>query len=283
VASGESMNIPRDQWWRDLRRPTPAGARAAPSLMAGLLLSWLVATPPAFADSARQIELRVAAGVEVPVTVRAAAGGILVLWLPSEAGQAEGEARVAAGLAARGIEAWRADLLSARLLPALRSAMHEIPAGDVAALIEQAAGRSGKRVVLVSAGLGAGPLLRGALVWRARHARSDALLGAVLLHPNLYLGTPEPGKDAQYLPEAARSDLGVVILQPDRSPLHWYVDRLAAELERGGGRVTVERLAGVRDRFHFRPDASAAETALAAELPARIAAAIERLETGRKP
>jgi hypothetical protein len=39
----------------------------------------------------------------------------------------------------------------------------------------------------------------------------------------------------------------------------------------------------VRNRFHFRPDASAAETALAAELPARIAAAIERLETGRKP
>lgn len=244
------------------------------------LWCWLLTALPATADGITRVDLRVADGVEVPVSVYAAEGKFLALWLPSEAGEADGEARVAAGLAARGVEVWRADLLTARMLPAVRSAMAEIPAADVAALIEQAA--DGKRVVVVSSGLGAGPALRGALAWRAQTTHRGALLGLVLLHPDLYVGTPEPGVDARYLPEVARSDFKMVVLQPDRSPLYWYLDRLDTELKRGGNRVLIERLSGVRDRFHFRPDATAAETTIAAGLPTRILTAIEQMDSWRK-
>lgn len=227
-------------------------------------------------------ELKLADGTEVPLTVHPARGSHVLIWLPSEAGQNAGEARVAVQLARRGVEVWRADLLAARFLAPVPSALDQIPAGDVVGLISEAARKTRKAVVLISAGHGAAVALRGAQAYRATRPKTDALLGIVLLHPNLYVATPSPGAEAEYLAVVHEPMPPIVILQPDRSPLFWYRARLQALLEAAGTRVRIDGLTGVRDRFHFRPDATAAEDAEAARLPLWIIGALEHIENSKR-
>jgi alpha-beta hydrolase superfamily lysophospholipase len=234
------------------------------------------------ADAPQQRTVRVGPDTDVPVRVFPARGRELILWLPSAAEEQASNRQLAARLAREGFEVWMADLLGARFLPELISSLDEIPGSDVAALIEAAAA-SGKQVVLLSGGRGALPLLAGAQAWRARHPGGQGLAGAVLLYPHLYVGTPEPGYDADYLPVVGATRLRIVILQPQLSPWYWQLDRLKAELERGGSRVMVKRYAGVRDRFYYRPDTTPAENALAARFPALLREAVTELKSTTEP
>ena len=101
--------------------------------------------------------------------------------------------------------------------------------------------------------------LRGAQAWQKRNPKSSALSGALLLHPNLFLGPPEPGKEAEYHSVAAQTRLPVYILQPEQSPWRWRLEATQAELEKGGSKVFTRVLTDVRDRFYFRPDATEVE------------------------
>lgn len=210
--------------------------------------------------------LKLADGAEIEIQKLSGKGYPRVLWLPSEAGAQAGEIAAARALARLGIEVWYADTLSARFLPAVRSSMHEIPVGDIAALIDRAV-RDRKPVVVITAGGGAAPLAR-ALVARAE--RVSPLAGAILLSPNLYVATPEVGADAEFLPETARVKLPIAIVQAAQSPWRWRLDGLATELARGGSRVQTHLVPAVRDRFYFRPDATAAERRAAQQLPALL-------------
>lgn len=240
--------------WR-LRRLAP--------IYAALLLLLL---PAAGAARAQTESLELADGTEIDIQQWAADGSPRVLWLPSEAGAQAGEIAVARALARLGVEVWYADILTARFLPALRSSMHEIPTGDVVALIDRGA-RDNKPLVVVTAGGGAAPLVR-ALV--ARGARVPPVAGAILLSPNLYVATPEVGAEADFLPETAQVKTPIAILQAAQSPWRWRLDRLAAELAHGGSRVHTTILPNVRDRFYFRPNRTAAERKAAKQLPARL-------------
>lgn len=215
----------------------------------------------------------VADGTTIEYRVFNRAGARLVLWLPSETGDNAGERAAAQGLARRNVEVWLADLLNARLLPPVRSSMHAIPAEDVVALLVAAQTR-GKPVYIASSGLGAGVALRGAALAQRTHA-SARLAGAVLWSPNLYVETPEVGSDARYIDAAVA--LPIAILQPEQSPWYWRLDQLQRHLKNAGSRVDVQRLPGVRDRFYFRGDATAKETALARALPKLIDEAMARL------
>lgn len=218
------------------------------------------------AARAQTESLKVADGTEIDVQKLSTRGSPRVLWLPSEAGTQAGEIAVARALARLGVEVWYADTLSARFLPAVRSSMHEVPAGDVAALIDYAA--SGKKpLVVITAGGGAAPLVRGLV---AGGERGPQIAGAVLLSPNLYVATPEVGAEAEFLPAAARVTIPVAILQAAQSPWRWRLDNLAAELARGGSRVHTTILPDVRDRFYFRPNATAAERKATRQLPALL-------------
>lgn len=230
----------------------------------------------AAADTPLLRSIAVAKGIEVPVRIYSARSQKLILWLPSAAEEVASDRRMAARLAKEGIEVWMADILNARFLPELPSSLTEIPGTDVAGVIEAAAA-SGKRVILLGAGRGALPLLAGAQAWRARHPNDRNLAGAVLLYPHLYIETPEPGHDADYLPIVSTTNLRLVILQPQLSPWYWQLDRLKAVLERGGSSVTVRSYAGVRDRFYFRPETTPAENALAACLPSLLREAVAEL------
>lgn len=243
--------------------------------LACLLLAALFG-PPRAAAAAEQRLIAAAPDAEVPVTVHPAEGERLVLWLPSEHGFPGPVTELAAGMARQGIEVWQADLLEGRFLPVQPSSLAQVPPADVVALIE-AARETGKRVYLLASDRGAVLALEGARAWQEAHPDA-ALGGAVLLSPNLYTATPEPGQSAQYLPIARATNLPVYVLQPERSPWRWRLDRLYGYLAEGGASVYLHQLPGVRDRFHFRPDGDAAEARAAEQLPARLARSLPLLD-----
>lgn len=218
--------------------------------------------------------LHLQGGTDVPLTVFPAKGRTLLVWLPSESGIVAAEHKAAAVLAKSGIEVWLPDMHAAYFLPIVPSSMRQIPADDVARVIGLAQ-RRGKAVYLVSGGSGAALALQAA----ARLGKSkNPLRGAILLSPNLFAGTPEPGEDAKYLAVASGTRLPIVILQPDYSPWKWRVDELQARLRQGGSKVRVEFLPGVRDRFYYREDASPTERALAVRLPELVLNALNSLK-----
>ncbi len=215
-------------------------------------------------------------GTEVTVEVFGENGGPLLLWLPSEAGILEQDRAVARDLAGLGVQVWIADLLGAWFLPAVESSIERVPAGAVAALIEAADADPG-RVFLLGPGRGALLALRGARRWQLDHP-GRALGGVLLLSPKLFVTTPEPGQEGRLMPVVSRTNLAVAILQPELSPWRWKLDRIVAALEAGGSDCLLWQLPGVRDRFYYRPDATAAEQALAAELATYLHRALGLLE-----
>jgi len=221
-------------------------------------------------------DVRLADGIDVPVSVHAASGDSLLLWLPSGISGAAPDAVLAEKMRAYGIEVWRADVLEARFLPALESSLEQVPDSDIVTLID-AARASGKRVTLLASARAAVLALRGARAWQTVHPGAAGLDGVILLHPNLYLGPPEPGREAEFHPVVARSRLPVHVIQPEKSPWRFRLDALKPALERGGARVTLQFLPDVRDRYYFRADATPEEDAETAQLPARVRAAIDTL------
>jgi len=221
-------------------------------------------------------DVRLADGIDIPVAVHAASGDTLVLWLPSGIPGATPDAVLADKMRAHNIEVWRAEVLEARFLPALESSLEQVPDSDIVALID-AARASGKRVTLLASARAGLLALRGAHAWQTAHPRTAGLDGVILLHPNLYLGPPEPGREAEFHPVVLRTRLPVHVIQPEKSPWRFRLDALKTALERGGARVTVQFLPGVRDRYYFRADATPGEDAETAQLPARVRAGIDTL------
>ena len=221
-------------------------------------------------------DVRLADGIDVPVSVHTATGDALLLWLPSGIPGATPDAVLAEKMRAHGIEVWRADVLEARFLPALESSLEQVPDSNIVALID-AARASGKRVTLLASARAGLLALRGAHAWQTAHPGVAGLDGVILLHPNLYLGPPEPGREAEFHPVVTRTRLPVHVIQPEKSPWRFRLDALKTALERGGARVTVQFLPGVRDRYYFRADATPEEDAETAQLPARVRTAIDTL------
>lgn len=248
-----------------------AAFRMAPLVLAVVLLSSL---SDVFAAEQRLIPLT--GDVEAPITVHPASGDRLLLWLPSEHGLPDAVGEVAEGLAGQGIEVWEADLLEAHFLPVQASSLAAVPTADVVALIE-AAREAGKQVYVAASDQGAVLALEGARAWQQMHP-DVALGGAVLISPNLYTSTPEPGETARYLPIARATNLPVYVLQPERSPWRWRLEQLYARLTEGGASVFLHQLPGVRDRFHFRPDGDPAEARRTEQLPQLLARSLPLLD-----
>lgn len=228
--------------------------------------------------AAPAMEVRVADGVDVSVELHESPGDKLLLWLPSGIVGGEPEAAQAEKIRALGVEVWRADILGARFLPNLESSLEQVPESDISALID-AARRRGKRVTLMASASAGLLALRGAQAWQNANPKATALDGVILLHPNLYLAPPEPGREPEYHPQVARTRLPIHIVQPEKSPWLFQIDKLQAALESGGSHVSVQFLLGVRDRYYFRADATDAENAEAARLPQVVNRGIDTLRT----
>jgi hypothetical protein len=230
---------------------------------------------------AETLHVRAVDGTTISVT-REGSGPVIALWLPSEHGLTAGDREVARGLAGRGFEVWLADLHAARFLAAVPSQMDQIPPSDAVAVLAKAA-ESSKPILLIAEERGAVLALEAADLWRREAgASAPALKGVILLSPNFYAATPDPGEEPRYVPAAGVNHLPVAIIQPTLSPWYWWVDELKALLARHGAPVYVYYLQTVRDRFYFREDATADEQTMAAKLPAVLEAAWKKIN-GRNP
>ncbi|QKT03777.1 TlpA family protein disulfide reductase [Ectothiorhodospiraceae bacterium 2226] len=192
----------------------------------------------------------------------------VLLWVPQERGVLEAERRVAEQLARAGMETWLADLFAAHFEPPSRSVLERLPPDDVANLIEYAHLETGKPVFLLASDRGAVPALRGARAWQeANPERAGVLGGIVLMHPILYVETPDPGVEPEILPIVRATNLPVFLIQPELSPWRWRLNETVPALREGGSDVFVLFVDGVRDRFFYRPDGEGHEHQQARKLP----------------
>jgi len=241
-----------------------------------LLLACLLLTPLALTAGEPR---SVSAGETDFETEIFPADGPRLLWFPPATGFSDAQRRIASALAQRGIEIWLVDVFASYFLPTVASSLARIPADDIADLIDTA-GRDGRRLFLLGSGRGSLPLLRGVHAWQRRHP-DQTPPPALLLSPKFYVQTPDPGQPAEILPVVRRTNLPLFLLQPKKSPWYWKLPQIVPVLEAAGSDVFVQILPGVRDRFHFRPDATPAEQAAAQRLPLWISHAIHLL--GRLP
>lgn len=206
-------------------------------------------------------------GDEINITTHPASGKTLYIWLPSEAGPQLSEQKSAEQLANKGTEVWRIDLLEDYFLPIVTSSMERIPDNAISELIQHAINKTQKQVFLVTTGRGAIPILRGAHHWQIHHPQQPGLAGAILMSPSFFVETPDPGIEGEIMPVVKATNLPLFILQPDKSPWFWKLDKTVPALQQGGSDVYVRRLNNVRGRFNFRPDATEQEQQLASKLP----------------
>jgi thiol-disulfide isomerase/thioredoxin len=198
------------------------------------------------------------ADVVLSADVYSAKGNTLYIWLPPEGGFQAIHGKTAQKLSTLGIEVWLVDLFEARFLPPVASSLEQIPATDVSSLLAIAE-QSGKHVLLVSSGRGISPLLRGAHHWQQSRPAHSGFSGVILLSPQFYTETPEPGQVAQLLPVVSHTNLPIFIIQPRLSPWFWKLEQTVPALQKSGSDVFVRVLPQVRDRFHYRPDATSNE------------------------
>ena len=206
-------------------------------------------------------------GDEISIERFLAQGDSLFIWLPHESSPLAVDTKLSHQVAERGIEVWLVDLFTANFLPVAASSMDQIPPEQITALLDRAITSTGKQVFLLSSGRGAVPLLRGARHWQQQHPSAQKLAGAILLSPKLFVETPDPGLEGELLPVTTATNLPIYIFQSALSPWFWKLPGVVNALQEGGSDVYVQRLAQVRDRFYFRPDADGLEKSLADKLP----------------
>jgi hypothetical protein len=240
-----------------------------------VLLMWLgaaCAAPPA--------SLALSTGTEVPLRAYPAQGDTLLLWFVCDEGHSANEARTARELALHGYETWFPEMLEAHFLPTLPSSLEQLPPEEIREIISHAVRLSGKKIVLVTSGHGAIPILRGARAWQEQTPPQDQqlLAGAVLFYPDLYSVVPAPGVEAQYHTIVVQTRLPLFIYQGQLSPGRWWLEHLKVQFARGGTKVQSKVLPKVRSHFYVRPDATAEENAMAERLPELLQDALKTLE-----
>ena len=203
----------------------------------------------------------------VDIRVFAAEGDTLLLGFPCDEGKSVAEERTAQSLADDGIEVWMPDMLTAYMLPKLRSSLHEIPTDDLAIIIGEAM-KTGKDVYLVASGPDTELILRGAQQWEA--TQNDKLKGAVLLFPRLYGKAPQPGQIPEYVDVVGKTQLPLLVLEGERTPNRWSVDHLKKALAQGGSDVVVKVIPAVRGYFFKRDDANRSEEVVTSQLAGLI-------------
>jgi thiol-disulfide isomerase/thioredoxin len=249
-----------------------------------LLVPWFTTIPAAQGIQPVSQSLSIGEGSEIPLYRYQAKGNNVLLWLPSESGLLSQEKKLADQLAQAGVEVWLADLFNAYFLPSVASSIDQVPTADVASLISHVKKVSGKHLYLVASGRGALLVLRGAHLWQEQNPDEDPLAGVILISPKLFVRTPEPGLEGEFLPVVTATNLPLFILQPGKSIWRWKLNRIIPALGEGGSDVYARLLPDVRDRFYYRPDAVPAEDAMARQLPSLLKQAIPILETvGAKP
>jgi thiol-disulfide isomerase/thioredoxin len=234
----------------------------------GMLLFACLAAAPSGQAAERSFELTLqetALQVQQIEARKKSPKGRLV-WLASEYGVLAQEKRIATELAQAGLESWLVDFYEPLFLAPTAQAVEQVPSQWVAELIGKAR-EDGLPLWIVA------PNKAAQLAVRGLHEMQIASLsgvGLILINPNLYLQTPQPGQTAQYWPQTRQVNLPVGIVQGALSPLRWRLEDLSAALAEGGSEVFVALQPKVRDRYYFRADALPVERQQAQYLANRL-------------
>ena len=232
------------------------------------LLLWtsvaLAVSSPVLAKSIKTIE---ASDVEVEVRIFEADGDSLLLGFPCDEGSNITEEKTARSLSEDGIEVWMPDMLSAYMLPNLRSSLNEIPDDSLLSIIE-AAVATGKKVYLIASGPYAGLLLRAAADWEKTHDKP--LAGAVLIFPRLFKGEPEPGKLPQYVDAVGATKLPIMLLEGGHTPNRWGLSPLRQALKKGGSKVITKIIPQIRGHLFTGKDKNRTEEVVTSQMAGLI-------------
>ncbi len=209
---------------------------------------------------------------EIDVRVFEGDGDKLLLGFACDQGSSIAEERTAQSLAMDGIEVWMPDMLSAYMLPKLRSSLKQIPTNGLVKIIEEAR-KTGKKIYLVASGPDTELILRLAHEWEKKHKNSP-LGGAVLMFPRLNKGMPEPGKPPQYEDAVGKTKLPIMILEGERTPNRMGIRHLSKQLRKGGSTVYAKLIPDVRGYFFKRKDPNVPEDLVTSQMPGLIKASL---------
>lgn len=193
-----------------------------------------------------------------------------LLWLPSEYGVLSQEKQLARQLSEYGIESWFTELYEAMFLSPTASAVDKVSTDWLNKIIDvayQSAQEAGQPLWIVAPNKAAQLAVRGLASFQ-QTPKND--IGLILLNPNLYLNTPNPGEEAQYWSQVSAINAPVSILQAEQSPWRWRVMDLANQLQTSGSDVFVQVQQKARDRFYFRPDALEIEKEITTHLADKL-------------
>lgn len=216
---------------------------------------------------AKRIQVLETDETQIDIRIFEAQGETLLLGFPCDEGKSKAEERTAASLAEDGIEVWMPDMLSAFMLPNVRSSRAQITTESILAVID-AAMQTGKKVYLIASGPDTEIILRGAHEWEKAHDRK--LSGAVLLFPRLFKDAPQPGKPPEYVDEAGTTKLPIMLLEGERTPNRWGIASLSDQLAKGGSPVYAKVIPLVRGYFFKRQDANRSEDVVTSQLAGLI-------------
>ncbi len=211
-------------------------------------------TPTGAVESATTIA---AGDGDIPVERYRTDGDAVLLWFPSEHGVQDGHRDQALALQAAGIEVWLVDPFTGHFLPEAASSFNEMPLATVPDLIEAAHDDTDRPLFVFGHDRAMPWLLTGLYQWQQAHPEAGHLAGLLMASPYLHTGADTDAAELQAIVEL--TNLPVYILQPALSPQRQHLGRIQVGLSAGGSSVGARLLPEIRDRFFFRPDATAEE------------------------
>jgi len=234
-----------------------------------ILSNFLVFLVLVFSLSAEAKTLRTinAGDTDIDVRIFSAKGDTLLLGFACDEGKSITEEKTAAALAEDGIEVWMPDMLSAFMLPNLRSSLADIPSAALLAIIS-AAVKTGKKVYLVASGPHTRLILRGAAQWSKQH--KTPLAGAILIFPRLFKGEPDPGRMPQYVDAVGTTRLPIMLLEGGHTPARWELTPLKQALEKGGSKVISKIIPEIRGHLFSSKDNNRTEEVVTSQMAGLI-------------
>ncbi len=209
---------------------------------------------------------------EIDVRIFSSKGNQLLLGFACDQGSSIAEEHTAESLAKDGIEVWMPDMLSAYMLPKLRSSLSDIPTNGLEKIILEAK-KTGKKIYLIASGADTELILRVAQNWNKKHSDSP-LSGAVLMFPRLNKTKPEPGKPPVYQDAVGKTKLPIMVLEGERTPNRWGIGHLTNALKKGGSTVYAKLIPDVRGYFFKRQDPNVPESLVTSQMPGLIKASL---------
>ncbi len=226
--------------------------------------------------SANEVSIIETGDAEIEVRVFAAQGDTLLLEFPCDEGKSIAEEKTAKSLSEDGIEVWMTDMLSAFMLPKLRSSLAEITDDALLALLDRATS-TGKKVYLIASGPDAELALRAANIY-ATSRSSKTLGGMILMFPRLFKTEPVPGQKPEYVDAVGKTRLPIMLLEGERTPNRWGINNLTQALQAGGSRVNAKIIPMVRGYFFKRQDSNRSETVVTSQLAGLVKVSLFYLE-----